>query len=624
MREDGSTNRMLKARVAQSAWAHLMVGERARRMRSLRRVIAENMDEIVRTICEEVGKHPMDALAGDLLVTLEQLRFYERHSAQLLLRAKQSKPWFFYSGARFVQLHEPHGVVLVFAPWNYPFQLSVVPMATALFAGNAVLLKCSERTPRIARLIARLCSSAGLPEGLVQVSCEAPDQAAALLEAHPDFVFFTGSGRNGVAVAQRLAAQMIPAVFELGGKDAAIVFESCDLNRTVNGVVYGSFSNAGQVCVGTKRIYVQDTILDEFLRLFLKRIHELGIGATTDSDMGSIRFKEVRQRLIEQVDEAVASGAKLHTEYLGRMWAGTPIVLTDVPEDSKLLLEEIFGPVVCLVPFKDEMDAIRMANSSTFQLSASAWTGDAEQGERVASQLQSGTCTVNDVIRSIGNPACSFGGNRASGYGRYHGAEGLLAFSRVKTVMTLRTLRPTEIHWFPFQALTFTRVRELLMLRHKTFSVKSVIKSLSKMFLVLIALGALAAQAQSPPFGPLSIDVTLPPHARGQIVYLLFADSNGFPGDRTHALRHGFIVVSVTGSNSQHIEIGAPPPGRYAVSVYLDENGDRKLNSGWLGIPKEPVGASNNPKSRLGPPRFDDCAFDHDLASQTIPITLVH
>ena len=135
---------------------------------------------------------------------------------------------------------------MVFAPWNYPFQLSVLPMATALFAGNAVLLKCSEHTPRTTRLIQDLCDSADLPKGLVQVSCEAPESASALIDAHPDLLFFTGSGHNGVVVAQKAAALMIPTIMELGGKDAAIVFDSCDLDRTMNGIAYGSFPTRGR------------------------------------------------------------------------------------------------------------------------------------------------------------------------------------------------------------------------------------------------------------------------------------------------------------------------------------------------------------------------------------------
>jgi 4,4'-diapolycopenoate synthase len=470
--------RMAAAKIAQVAWAELPVKVRVRRMRSLRYVITQRIDEIVQTVCDEVGKLPMDALAGDVMVTLEQLRFYERQAGHLLRSRRETKPWFFYQGARFFRSYEAHGTVLIFAPWNYPFQLSVVPMATALFAGNAVRLKCSEHTPRTARLIQDLCDSASLPEGLVQVSCEAPESASTLIDAYPDLLFFTGSGHNGVVVAQKAAALMIPTIMELGGKDAAIVFESCDLDRTVGGVTYGSFSNAGQVCVGTKRIYVQHSVFDRFLAAFLKRVGEFRSGSTADNDIGPVRMEFVRRQLLEQVGDAVKYGATLHTG--SRVGDDiTPFVLTGVPETSRLLREETFGPVVCVAAFRNEEDAIQAANASRFQLSASVWTGDLAQGKRVASRLASGSCAINDVIRTIGNPACAFGGNRASGYGRYHGAEGLYSFSRVKTVMTLNEQRKCEVHWFPFQTATYARLRRLLILRHSAFRLKRTIGRLS-------------------------------------------------------------------------------------------------------------------------------------------------
>jgi acyl-CoA reductase-like NAD-dependent aldehyde dehydrogenase len=466
--------RMVAAKIAQMAWAALPVAVRVRRMRSLRSAITRHIDEIVQTVCDEVGKHQMDALAGDVMVVLEQLRFYERHARHLLRSRKESKPWFFYRGARFFRSYEPHGTVLVFAPWNYPFQLSVLPLATALFAGNAVLLKCSEHTPRTTRLIQDLCDSADLPKGLVQVSCEAPESASALIDAHPDLLFFTGSAHNGVVAAQKAAALTIPTIMELGGKDAAIVFNSCDLDRAVNGIAYGSFSNAGQVCVGTKRIYVQQPIFDQFLADFLKRVGELRTGSTTDSDIGEMRMEFARQRLLEQVQDAVNHGATLHTgSSVGRNVA--PFVLTGVPETSRLSCEETFGPVVCVAPFQNEEDAIQAANASPFQLSSSVWTGDLAQGRRIASRLATGSCAINDVIRNIGNPACAFGGNRASGHGRYHGAEGLYSFSRVKTVMTMHERRKREAHWFPFQTVTYTRLRKLLVFRHSAFRFKSAI-----------------------------------------------------------------------------------------------------------------------------------------------------
>jgi 4,4'-diapolycopenoate synthase len=498
MRSDDARNRLLIARQAQAQWARLPVKHRARALRPLRHVITERMHEIVQVISEEVGKPAMDALAGDVLVTLEQLRFYERHAARILRPLKRGSPWLFYSGTRFVEVKEPHGVVLVCAPWNYPLQLSMVPMATALFAGNAVLLKCSEYTPRTARLIEELCVGAGLPEDLVQVSCETPEDTAALLDSRPDLVFFTGSCRNGRIVAAKAANLMIPAVMELGGKDAALVFESCDLERTAKGVAYGSFANAGQVCVGTKRIYVQQGIYDPFLRIFLETVRRLRTGETTGSDLGPVRVATVRQLLDDQVEDAIARGAKLHTEWRSGADVLTPAVLTEVPDDARLLVEETFGPVVCVAPFESEADAIGKANASEFALSASVWTGNRAQGERVALRLQCGSCVVNDALRNVGNPEAAFGGNRSSGYGRYHGAEGLRTFSRLKTIMIAERLHHTEMHWFPIQPRTFALLRGLLRWRHGSHIARSM-KALRGMWLLLLVLGCGASIAALQP-----------------------------------------------------------------------------------------------------------------------------
>jgi acyl-CoA reductase-like NAD-dependent aldehyde dehydrogenase len=459
-------DRVARSRAARSLWAQRTPTQRIAALRPLRHAIATRIDEIIDVISSETGKPPMDALAGDIMVTLEHLRFYERNAARILRPRKIPHSRLFFSGTRFATHLEPHGVILICSPWNYPFQLAVVPMATALFAGNAVLLKCSEHTPRTAELIRSLCSAAGLPEDLVQISHESPEEASALIDAHPDLIFFTGSNRNGRAVAAKAAELMIPTVMELGGKDPALVFESCDLQRAVNGITYGSFSNAGQVCVGTKRIYVQQRIYDDFLRLFLARIDQLRIGTSTESDLGPIRIGSVQQRLRDQLADALARGAILHTPPPTDANPSAPIVLSNVPAGASILLEESFGPIVCIALFTAEAEAVLLANCSHFALAASIWTRDRAQARRVAYQLNCGSCSINDVIRNIGNPHTAFGGNKSSGYGRYHGIEGLHTFSRVKSIMSITRPHKTEVHWFPSNKRTFTRLRAILELRH--------------------------------------------------------------------------------------------------------------------------------------------------------------
>ena len=337
---DTAATRVERARHAQAAWGQLTVHARSRKLERLRHTIAANIDRIVATISDEVGKTPLDTLTGDVMVTLEQLRFYEGNAAKILRKRSVGKPPFFFTGARFAESLGPHGVALIFAPWNYPVQLAVVPMATALFAGNAVLLKCSERAPRTAELIDLLCKEAELPEGLVQVSCEAGDAASALIDARPDFIFFTGSTRIGREVAKKAAGYLIPTALELGGKDACLVFASCDLARSVEGAVYAAFSNAGLVCVGAKRMYVEQPIYQEFLLRLVERAGTLRIGTTVDSDFGNPVFASVRELLREQVEDAVAHGAQLHAAWERDANVLPPLVLTDVPEIGRASCRE--------------------------------------------------------------------------------------------------------------------------------------------------------------------------------------------------------------------------------------------------------------------------------------------
>jgi acyl-CoA reductase-like NAD-dependent aldehyde dehydrogenase/uncharacterized protein (DUF2141 family) len=592
--------------------------QRAPFLSQLRRLISARSQHIVEVLTEETGKPPLDALAGDVLVTLEQMRYYERHGARVLRTHSVGKPAFLYRGAQFYEQREPHGVVLIFSPSNYPFQLAVVPLITALHAGNAAILKCSERTPRVARLIATLCADAAIPNGLVQVVDDAPESATGLIDAGPDLIFFTGSSEHGKAVAKRAADRLLPTILELGGKDAALIFADCDIRRTLEGITYGAFSNAGQVCVGIKRAYVEEPIYEDFCHKLAERVGRLRVGTSADSDLGVLQQESARSNLVQQIEEALSGGATLIYPKNGAISSNTPIVLTDVPNNSRLIVEETFGPVLCVAPFIREPEAIALANSTPFALSASVWTRDLTKARRVATAMMAGSCAINDVIRNIANPYASFGGNRVSGYGRYHGPEGLLAFTRSKTVMIAKGGRH-EIHWFPFRKATYSRLKALLTFRHGGRGWRNVFK-----MLVIAALfwAGLLSPAKEPFQPHLTIKVTTPATSRGSLAYLLFSSPEGFPNRKDKAIRSGSATLSIAGQTTD-VDAGRLSPGRYAVSVYQDENGNHKLDSNIIGIPKEPVGASNNPKPRMGPPRFDDCAFQMKDTDLTISVTLV-
>lgn len=615
MNGTSAAERMERARVAQRSWASSPLKQRVKTLTALRRRIADCSEEIVQAIVADVGKPPLDALSAEVLVTLEQMRFYEKQASRLLRARRIKKPPVLFRGCSFYESVEPHGVALVYAPANYPFQLAMVPAITALFAGNSVVLKVSERTPSVADVIRRVCCSV-LPADLLQISAESLELARQYVEACPDFIFFTGSSENGRDVAARAAARLIPTVLELGGKDPAIVFADCNLERTVEGVVYGAFANAGQVCVGIKRLYVERSIYQEFVDRLRARCATLRIGTDADRDLGTLQFGPQRDRLSAQVQDALDRGANLETT--ADWTVDAPVVLTNVSAESLLLSEESFGPVLCVSSFSSEEEAIALANNSAFALSASVWTNDIRRGRRVAACINAGTCAINDVIRNIANPFSSFGGNRSSGHGRYHGPEGLRTFSRLKNVMTVRPRRMHELHWFPFTEKTRRQLGAWIDLRHSS---RGLLRPLRRLLCFVILASALSS-AQMLSQGDLILQVHLPRGRHGSVAYAVYRSPDGFPNEKSKAVRHGFTGDSGTGTLAT-IDVGHLPPGTYAVSAYLDENGNHKLDSRVFGIPKEPVGASNNPRERVGPPRFSECAFQFGDADLTLPINLV-
>lgn len=467
----GPTHIIQAARDAGREWSKQGTRTRRRVLSCLASVMAARQDDLVAAIMRDTGKPALDALGGDVLVTLEQMRYYHKHAHTLLAPRRVASDWLLFRGTRFTETLEPHGVVLIYGAANYPLQLAMVPAVTALYAGNAVVLKLSEQTPALAELLRTIIAEAGLPENLVQIVCDPPSTAGDYIDARPDFICFTGSSKNGAQIAERAARLLIPTLLELGGKDAAIVFSDCDLQRTIEGVTYGAFVNSGQVCVGIKRLYVERFIYQEVLTRLTQRIRELAINTAMDgsNDLAPLASPALLQRLQAQIEDAIERGAIVTSESADHSGT-TPLVLTDVPPDARLLQEESFGPVLCVAPFDREEEAIRLANESAFALGASVWTKSRSRATRVAAELHAANIAINDVIRNVANPAASFGGSRASGYGRYHGPAGLITFSRTKSIMQSRSRAASERNWFPFTAKKYALLRALIRLRYQTLA----------------------------------------------------------------------------------------------------------------------------------------------------------
>ena len=431
---------MARARRAQTEWAARPLRERCRLVRRIGERLYERRQEAAALVTRETGKPRVEALFADVLTSLDAAFYYPRKAPRLLrpevvphhnpaLKAKHGRLW-----------REPVGVIALISPWNYPLAVPAGTLLPALAAGNAVVVKPSELVPACGALLGELAAQAGAPEGLVQVILGRGDLGAALIAAGPDKVVFTGSVATGRRVAEACAAQLIPSVLELGGKDAMLVFADADLERASSAAVWGGFTNCGQACLSVERLYVERKVAREFVELCVAKTRKLRLGDPADpaTDVGPMIRPAHRERVLCQLADARSRGARILTGGgpsgdLGAAYL-QPTVITDVTPEMALMREEIFGPVLPVSVVEDEEQAIRAANDSPFALGASVWTGSGLRGQRVAAQLHAGSVMINDVASYFGICEAPHGGWGASGWGRTHSRAGFDELVRLKYV----------------------------------------------------------------------------------------------------------------------------------------------------------------------------------------------
>ncbi|HYH80961.1 MAG TPA: aldehyde dehydrogenase family protein [Longimicrobium sp.] len=444
-----------RARAAQVAWGALSLRRRARHMRALRGLLVRRMDHVIDVIREETGKPAIEALGHEVLIVAGLIKAYEKRAPRVLKPKRVGTGILVNKGG--TKLYEPFGVVGVISPWNFPFSMPGIPTVAALFAGNAVVIKPSEVTPRTGALLAELAREA-IPEypDLVQVVQGRGEAGAALVRAGVGKIAFIGSPGTGRKILAGAAETLTPVVMELGANDVSIVCEDADIDRAAAGVVWGAMSNAGQVCMSIERALVPDRIYDRFAAAVQREMERLRVGGGAgDYDVGRLIFAPQRDIIQASVDDAVAHGARV---VLGGMAAGdgglayAPTLIVDATPEMALNTHETFGPVLPLVRVKDEDEAVRIANAGPFGLNASVWTGNRAHGRRIAARLHAGMVMINDVLINFGIPELPYGGVKQSGFGRMMGDEGLLEFSQVKAVADTRIALKRELFWFPYNA----------------------------------------------------------------------------------------------------------------------------------------------------------------------------
>lgn len=446
---DAVRDAVARSRAAQERWAQSSYDERRRVLEHVLEHLLEHTDELVEVIVRDAGKTRENALLGEIWPVAEKLRWTIANGEKHLRPERMSSGLFMHKKA--TVLYQPLGVVGVICPWNYPLQNVLGPTIPALFAGNGVVVKVSEQvawsSERIQRIFDEALEALGYSKDLVRIVNGYGETGAALVRSGVDKVVFTGSVPNGRRVLEGTVENLTPSVLELGGKDAFIVCEDAHLEQAVHAALTGVYIAAGQNCMAAERVLVHGSRYEDFVRRVGEEVNALRQGPPLEGtvDVGAIVSPHQIEIIERLVSDAVERGARVVAG--GKRGEGEglyfePTVLVDVTPDMAIMQEELFGPVMLVLPFRDEDEAIAIANGTSFGLGSTVISKSRRRGRRLAERLRVGSCTVNDFGFTYMAQDLPFGGVDASGFGRLNGREGLRACCNVKAVLEDR---------FPFQ-----------------------------------------------------------------------------------------------------------------------------------------------------------------------------
>ena len=429
------------AKAAFPGWSELTVTDRSKYLHKIAELLENQLDNFANYESRDTGKPVTLAQSVDIPRAIANFRFFAEYGPTFKFDSEINSD---QSENRVV--HAPLGVVGCISPWNLPLYLFTWKIAPALMAGNTVLAKPSEITPYTAYKLGEICVDANLPAGVLNIIHGQGITAGDALINHKEVpaISFTGGTATGKIISQKTAASFKKLSLEMGGKNPAIIFTDCNYNKMLETVVQSSFSNQGQICLSSSRILIQTEIFQRFKKDFIGKVNKLIVGDPQDheSNLGAISSKNHFNKILNYIKLAEKEGGEIlfggkALKLSGRCkkgWFIEPTIIEGLNNNAKTNQEEIFGPVVTLIPFDNEEDAIQIANESDYGLSATIWTEDKERATRVSNQVEAGVIWVNCwLVRDLRTP---FGGMKQSGMGREGGSEALRFFTEQKNVCT--------------------------------------------------------------------------------------------------------------------------------------------------------------------------------------------
>jgi succinate-semialdehyde dehydrogenase/glutarate-semialdehyde dehydrogenase len=433
-----------RAREAQRAWKQTSFDERRAILLRFHDLVMERQDELLDLLQIEGGKARRHAYEEALDVAI--VARYYANTAETHLKTKRRRGVIPFLTATW-EYHHPLGVIGLIAPWNYPITLSVSDAVPAIAAGNGVVCKPDTQTPFSALWGFALLEEAGLPKGLVQVVTGSGSELGPEIIDRADYMMFTGSTGVGRTVAEQSGKNLIGSSMELGGKNAMIVLDDANMSRTLEGAERALFSNSGQLCISVERLFVHDSIADEFTQKLAERTRKMKLGTTLDysSDMGSLISETQLETVTDHVKDAIEKGAQVLAGGKARPDIGPyfhePTLLERVKDGMTLFRDETFGPVVAVSRFSDLEEVVQRANDSDYGLNFSVWTKNTRRGRELATRLEAGTVNVNEgYVATWASVDAPMGGMKASGLGRRHGAVGIQKYTESQTVSVQRVI----------------------------------------------------------------------------------------------------------------------------------------------------------------------------------------